>query len=314
MAIQQGQQALASDFIASSAGAVDAGKGVKTDGNGKIDASILFPCIKKSFVLGEAVLRGHAVVLGDGITGEPGNSSVAGSTNYQYMSNIYWYAQRFVTTANARSIISVKVKFGRSGGGTNFSTPYYIDICSDNGGVPGQSIGHLGSFMPWTNGATVYTVTATTAVPVNPGTNYFVVVYGSYYSGWQWIGNNSGGAGAYSSTDFANWNPSNGPLYYEITEVWNAAGQVYKADATKAASHFRLANFIGFADASGNQGDSIPISIAGADANQSGLLAGQIYYISNTPGVISTAAGTTPKKIGIAMSATEILIKHDNPS
>jgi len=41
MSIQQGQQAVASDFIASSAGAGDAGKGIKADSIGKIDNSFL---------------------------------------------------------------------------------------------------------------------------------------------------------------------------------------------------------------------------------------------------------------------------------
>jgi len=67
MSIQQGQQALASDFVSSTAGAVDAGKGVKTDANGLLDNSFLgltgmiVPSMSRTFPTGWLLCNGQAV-------------------------------------------------------------------------------------------------------------------------------------------------------------------------------------------------------------------------------------------------------------
>lgn len=44
----------------------------------------------------------------------------------------------------------------------------------------------------------------------------------------------------------------------------------------------------------------------GLDTNQSGLVTGTEYYASNTAGGISTSAGTTSRKVGVARSATNL--------
>lgn len=90
---------------------------------------------------------------------------------------------------------------------------------------------------------------------------------------------------------------------------------VVKSDASNvvnSANNKLYEGFIGFADETITAGNDILIRDYGIDNNQSGLVAGSEYFLSDTPGEISLSAGTNSKKIGIAISATEIKIKHDN--
>lgn len=49
----------------------------------------------------------------------------------------------------------------------------------------------------------------------------------------------------------------------------------------------------------------------GLDTHQSGLVAGTEYLVSNTAGAISSSAGTYPRKIGVARSATNLYFDPD---
>ncbi len=65
---------------------------------------------------------------------------------------------------------------------------------------------------------------------------------------------------------------------------------------------------LGIAQGAGTNGNAIAngILLQGVDDNQSGLTEGQIYYASNTAGVISSTPGTKEVTIGIGKSATEL--------
>ena len=52
------------------------------------------------------------------------------------------------------------------------------------------------------------------------------------------------------------------------------------------------------------------MSVAGIFSGLSGLSIGSLYYLSNTNGVIATSAGSITRKVGIAVSATELLITN----
>lgn len=74
-------------------------------------------------------------------------------------------------------------------------------------------------------------------------------------------------------------------------------------------------SFVGFVSAitgGGVLGTDVSVKIGGVVTGLSSLTPLATYYLSNTSGVISTTAGTNSKKIGIALSATTLLIKHDN--
>lgn len=65
----------------------------------------------------------------------------------------------------------------------------------------------------------------------------------------------------------------------------------------------------GIAQGTGTTGNPITngVLLYGIDSNQSGLIAGGIYYFGNTPGQLSATPGTTEVTAGQAISATQIL-------
>jgi hypothetical protein len=101
-----------------------------------------------------------------------------------------------------------------------------------------------------------------------------------------------------------------------ISNVWlyalaavssGSSARVFKASAAQAATSD---TFIGFAYEAGVAGDSKRATISGCNASQSGLTKDSRYYLSDTAGAISTTAGTVTRKVGQAVSATEILVTN----
>jgi hypothetical protein len=76
---------------------------------------------------------------------------------------------------------------------------------------------------------------------------------------------------------------------------------------------YRCFNFIGFAMNDAFTGDSIKVITQGVTGNQSGLIAGEDYYIGDSAGTIdrlTTISGNKPLyKIGKAVSSTELMIE-----
>lgn len=65
--------------------------------------------------------------------------------------------------------------------------------------------------------------------------------------------------------------------------------------------------FLGFSQAAYVLNASGSVATAGTDTHQSGLIPSSQYYLANTAGTISTTPGTVARKVGIAVSTTEIL-------
>jgi len=70
-------------------------------------------------------------------------------------------------------------------------------------------------------------------------------------------------------------------------------------------------NFIGFTKEAKNQGEPVLVQTSGVVADFTGLTFGNYYYLTNTPGVISTTPGDRIYRVGIAVSDTELLILKD---
>lgn len=88
-----------------------------------------------------------------------------------------------------------------------------------------------------------------------------------------------------------------------------ADNEVYKTDANVIGETVK--SFIGFAVTDGSDGNPCTIQHHGIVAGFSGLTEGAKYYLSDTPGAISSTPGTYPRLVGIAISATQILIMAD---
>lgn len=84
-------------------------------------------------------------------------------------------------------------------------------------------------------------------------------------------------------------------------------GKWYPWDADTAGNTQGIQ--LGIAQGAGTANNSITngVLLRGRDANQSGLVAGTAYYVSNTAGGISATPGTTPRIVGVALSTTVFL-------
>lgn len=71
------------------------------------------------------------------------------------------------------------------------------------------------------------------------------------------------------------------------------------------------AAFLGFASAAISLNATGLFLTNGIATGFSGLIPGVQYYLNNTAGTIGTAAGTNSRKVGIAMSATTLLITNE---
>lgn len=83
--------------------------------------------------------------------------------------------------------------------------------------------------------------------------------------------------------------------------------------ANSASNNFRANQFIGFATEAISANSSGIVQMSGIVSGFSNLTPGSTYYLSNTSGLISISAGSQSRKIGIAISSSQIFIKHDNP-
>lgn len=90
-------------------------------------------------------------------------------------------------------------------------------------------------------------------------------------------------------------------VYFDTTDnEWKLC------DADTAASVDNV--LLGIAQGAGTDGNAISggVLLMGLDSNQSGMTAGDIMYVGNTAGAISSSVGTTEVTVGIAKSATEL--------
>lgn len=94
------------------------------------------------------------------------------------------------------------------------------------------------------------------------------------------------------------------PVYQDTSD-----GEFYICDANVTTK----LNFRGFAITNGTDGNPMNIQTAGIVSGFSGLTKGK-YYVSDTVGTLSTTPGTYEVLVGLAVSATEILILRNETS
>lgn len=113
------------------------------------------------------------------------------------------------------------------------------------------------------------------------------------------------------------FNPGTYSTYDQIYSISftpvNAPTTGYAKLATASNAYLgttdRYVKFLGFATTSASVTQTVYIKTDGYVSGLSGLSTNSLYYLSNTKGVVATSAGTNSKKIGIALSATTLLMK-----
>lgn len=88
-----------------------------------------------------------------------------------------------------------------------------------------------------------------------------------------------------------------------MVNIWDDAGTA-KVRLARADDINKMCR--GFASITSikNAGDYVEVTLFGGDFYITGLVAGTLYYLSDTPGSLSTSAGTITQEIGWAVSTT----------
>jgi len=300
------------------------------DGSGKLDDGWLSDDInnkskvQKSFVAGENITTGNAVStypIASNTSTALLTISPAGTSG----ADVYgseWSAQTFTTANNTVNIVGGKVKLGRVNSPTG---NVVISLYATSGGKPTGSILTSTSFAVSTiaaSGVGNYSemnFTFTSPYFVKASTQYAIVISAPSADGSNkvtWLLNASsiyaGGTIVASSNGGSTWGePTTNDFSLVITEQIIDTVKIYKAQSTSATSYL-FTNFFGFADANITSGASGLVNVGGISDNHTALTLGTTYYLSDTAGAIGTVAGSQSRKVGIAISETELLIKHDN--
>lgn len=303
-----GDDILSTDVTETSSGSGDSGKGVKLNSDGKLDRSLLKG---KKFTAGGAISAGAPVRItvaddedddGTTVTTEyPINGSGAltrKGERYTPASDIYVnYVQIYMRKVGSPGTLTINLRSG-SITGTVLATATVAE-----GDIPTT--------------AAYYQVDFDSIVKLDGSTDYYLEVFPATADGSNYVslysGGTSGGGGTKAWEYTGSWSGFGLPDYatkYGVDDG-GTAGEIKEASA---ATQTEADLFIGFAQAAISDTNDGFVDIHESSENQSGLTIGSIYYLSDTPGSISTTPGTNTVRVGIAVSATElvILIERDN--
>ena len=139
--------------------------------------------------------------------------------------------------------------------------------------------------------------------------NTYLAFAGTQFAGA--MGNSNEFTGPGSQTVAMSWGSGTGSPHSGVVSVGLKAANIQGAVSPASASASSTANtFIGFATASFTAGNTGPVCIGGVVGGFTGLIIGTLYYLSNTAGQISSTAGSVTRKVGIAISSTQLLITN----
>jgi len=256
---------------------------------------------------GEAITDGEAVIIGDASTYETTQLVQDGDFS---ATDTAWFGQTF--TMKGINIVSVTLRLNNTN--ITWAVTARVSIRATSAGLPtGADLGYK-DVVQNKNSASLKTFTFDTPIAVTPNTEYAFIIRKVSANGdldvWKDSADQYSNGNAVSSADSGSTWASEAPedFYFRIVETSTVAGSLYLADASSGINSIFTTNFIGFATATVAITETAPVILTGSTSNLTGLSTGSIYYLSNTAGAIATSAGDVSKKIGIALSATELTI------
>jgi len=300
---------LGATAIDHSTGSSDAGKQIKTDANGLLDSTFL-PAVSGdrsySFLAGAAITAGQPVYM---------RTTAGSTTNTQQQQTDVSGASLDPQTATAQSIKApnrisalkgVKIWCSKTYPTTGGNIK--VAIQADSAGSPSGSDLVSKTLSNDTLSQTPGFVEFDFASPyaLTPNTTYWIVVSDDSGPGYVYIygSTTSVYADGTMKRNSSGWVDQNRDMAFQLIEV-PPPGSI---EPTSASASGTCATFVGFAKGAASAFQSVAVQVGGIIASLSGLSPGNIYYAANTAGAIATSAGTTTKKVGLALSATEMLI------
>lgn len=198
-----------------------------------------------------------------------------------------------------------------------------ISIQADNAGAPSGTVLTSATIAPasLTTSYAEYTLTLAPSITIEANTRYWIVAERTgVLSNVNRYGIQAWDGGAYAtgntSTYKGGWvaNTATSDMAFELITT-TTAGIIYLATALTAA---QATAFIGFNQSDvelvGNAvlkiGEQVTVQIQGQCKGFTGLTTGSTYFLSDTYGAIGTSAGTVTRKVGIATSATTLLLTN----
>lgn len=273
--------------------------------------TFISPESSASYTGGHAITAGNAVYLSNGSTGAKSvitsNTNTSDTTFGQVSSGPSKLAQS-VTPSTKVYCGAIQIQMAQFS-----ATIDQIEVAlqADSAGVPS------GTDLAVTGGQTIaggadalYTFTFGSIQTLSASTKYWFVIRrtGSaddtnYYAVRKGASGYAGGS--LFKYETATWSDLSTDAYFNVREVL-PSGYIGVAQADISG---RYQNFIGFATKTIAIDASTPVKISGEFGGLSGLTIGPIY-LSDTPGAVSSSAGTNTRKVGIALSATKLLLTN----
>jgi len=256
-----------------------------------------------SLLAGENLTAGDIVAVGNGLQTEFYRNDV-GSTLEAFGLNVV-YGQ-MISCIRPISLSQVIINLNAT---VNVTATVSMSLYADSGGLPTGAPLQTRTFFA-NNVLGDFSCTFNFSFGLTANTNYHLAVTGLNSSENVKRGNTASNRASKSTTGGALFSGDNGTLIIHVKGIDTIAGRVYKANAKYAAAAL-LVNILGFAVHNAIAGSN---GLFQTDGVQDGLTLtpGMPYYLSDMPGAISTASGTNSRKIGLSVSSTQLLIKHDN--
>ena len=188
-----------------------------------------------------------------------------------------------------------------------------LEVCSDNNGVPGSVLGSSSVDVNIAYGEVSFRFND---LILEPNILYWIKIRvsgktgssssGSYCNIYYNSDSNSYSYGQSKvSSDYGStWSDLNYDLYFKV-QLCDTNGRIYKALAT---TDTLAARYVGILDGAYTSGQTPRIIAKGVKSNYNDLSPGSIYYLTDTPGVISTSPGTITKQVAVAIDKNNLLI------
>lgn len=269
-----------------------------------------------TFTADGSITSGNVVAIGTGgnvniyAPQAQDTSSVATTSIGNTATN--WGSLNFTVPAESNMYLrTVIVKVTQPTGAGSISFNADLSVRAVSGGLPTGA--DLASATQVAVGSTITSITFTFPTPylLTASTTYALVFRGST------IGTDCSitfwGQGS-STNSGSTWSSAGGGSSAQATTITygktTTSGRVFNANANNNDAGAN--GIVGFALSTVTEGQSVDVLCFGIMTGLSGLTTGSTYYLSNTVGALSSSAGSQSRKIGLALSSTTLLIKHDN--
>ncbi len=280
-----------------------ANKFFKFDGTDTTFSGITNP--RRSYTAGDPFVAGDTVLLASSATPDRVVASQTGANGTVFGASTGANQRKgdtFTPSVTAGvTQISISIK-ANAGGYTGAVT---VKIQTDSGGQPdGVTLASAtqGSVSTTT---TVYNLALSSVLGLTAGVTYWITLE-STVGDELYDASFNNAAGTMYRYDGSSWNSFTGELYFTLTNVI-VDGQVYLASGLAAGS---ADGFLGLSVETTAMGGTALVQISDIFSGLSGLTIGSAYYLSDTYGDYSTTPGTYSKKIGRALSTTELQLKY----